>query len=261
MTLRVDRWIDLIDAAPLDEWITNTPNRRRHHIASHPDARSTRRAPDPTRKMLAMHAREFTAFNPVVSGGKTASRRRVTTRAIFKKRAPPVVEAPPPAKKSLFGGFGSRKTTGERQSETRDFEYNAAESKAEAYARIRKQRAMRKAEFEAKEKGGLSAALWKVTRALDFQEDIESDRGLLRAAKSMKKGDKMSTEQYGALRRKVGGTKSGFFGESVDVKGKYTDRGYVDEDEVGTSVLGQGFLGAVVVAVLATTVWVALQVP
>jgi hypothetical protein len=238
-------------------------NCRRHRIVHHNTTRAPRRAIDSSVNMHAMYAREFITSTPVVAARQTTSRRRVetTTRAIFKKRAPPVVEAPPPAKKSLFGGFGSRGSAAERQSEVRDFEYNAAETKAEAYARIRKQRAMRKAEFEAKEKGGLSAALWKVTRALDFQEDIESDRGLLSAARSMKKGDKMSTEQYGALRRKVGGTKSGFFGESVDVKGKYTDRGYVDEDEVGTSVLGQGFLGAVVVAVLATTVWVAVQVP
>ncbi len=37
----------------------------------------------------------------------------------------------------------------------------------------------------------------------------------------------MSDASAGALKRKVGGTKSGFFGETVDVKGKYTEEGYV----------------------------------
>jgi len=144
----------------------------------------------------------------------------------------------------------------------RDFEYNAQESMSESYARIRKQRARRKAEFEAKEKGGLSAAIFSVTRALDFQEDISADRGLLARAKSMQKGDKMSTEEYGALRRKVGGTKGGFFGESVDVKGKYVEAGYVDaESELVGDLAYAPFLGLVVFAVLATTVWVAAQVP
>ena len=66
--------------------------------------------------------------------------------------------------------------------------------------------------------------MWKVTSALDFQEDIEADRGLLSAAKNMKKGEKMDRAQYGALRRKVGGSKSGFFGESVDVKVRQSSR-------------------------------------
>ena len=181
-----------------------------------------------------------------------------TPHAFFKRKAPEPVAPPPPAPKKSPFGFGKKSV---EQQQPRDFEYDAAESKSEAYARIRKQRARSKAEFEAREKGGLAQALFKVTSALDFQEDIKADRGLLSAAKSMKKGDKMNAAQYGALKRKVGGTKGGFFGESVDVKGKYTDRGYVDEDDQGTAVVGQGFLGAVVVAVLATTAYVVSQVP
>ena len=107
-----------------------------------------------------------------------------------------------------------------------------------------------------------TALIFSVTRALDFQEDISADRGLLARAKSMQKGDKMSTEEYGALRRKVGGTKGGFFGESVDVKGKYVEAGYVDaESELVGDLAYAPFLGLVVFAVLATTVWVAAQVP
>jgi len=122
---------------------------------------------------------------------------------------------------------------------------------------------MRKAEFEAREKGGLSQALFKVTRALDFQEDIAADRGLLRDAKRMRKGESMSTEQYGALRRKVGGTKGGFFGESVDVTGKYRDSGWTKTNE-DTTTSDQSFaplLGIVLVGVIATLVLVAQQVP
>ena len=41
----------------------------------------------------------------------------------------------------------------------------------------------------------------------------------------------MSSDSASALRRKVGGTKGGFFGESVDVKGKYVDKGYVSSSQ------------------------------
>ena len=70
--------------------------------------------------------------------------------------------------------------------------------------------------------------------ALDFQEDIKADRNALAAAKRLKSGEKMSDASAAALRRKVGGTKSGFFGETVDVKGKYVEQGYVSSK--GTEV-------------------------
>ena len=41
----------------------------------------------------------------------------------------------------------------------------------------------------------------------------------------------MSDSSASSLRRKVGGTKSGFFGESIDVKGKYVESGYVSSRE------------------------------
>lgn len=83
---------------------------------------------------------------------------------------------------------------------------------------------------------GRSSIFTRVTGALDFQEDIKEDRGLLRDAGRMKKGDKMSREQYGALRRKVGGTGGGFFGETVEAKGAYVEKGYVPEDEGEESI-------------------------
>ena len=208
--------------------------------------------------MFTAHVAHF-----VVPGSKTkaTSSRSGTMRidAFWKKEAP---TTPPSGKESSSSGglFGKRQRKSSQQLQT-PVAYE--ETKTEAYARIRKQRAMRKAEFEAREKGGLSQALFKVTRALDFQEDIAADRGLLRDAKRMRKGESMSTEQYGALRRKVGGTKGGFFGESVDVTGKYRDSGWTKTNE-DTTTSDQSFaplLGVVLVGVIATLVLVAQQVP
>jgi len=113
----------------------------------------------------------------------------------------------------------------------RDVEYVYQESMSDAYARVKKQREMTKKKFEAKEKGGLSLFVFNALSAVNFEEDIEADRGLLAQAKRMGKGDKMSREQYGALQRKVGGTKGGFFGENIFAKGEYLDKGYVETAE------------------------------
>lgn len=191
----------------------------------------------------------------------TTKKKRSTklTRSFWKKEAPP--PPPPPPEKKRFSPFGNTKKTAASPPQQQQFAYE--ETKTEAYARIKKQRELRKAEFEARERGGLSQALFKVTRALDFQEDIAADRGLLSAAKRMKKGESMTTEQYGALRRKVGGTKGGFFGESVDVKGEYTDSGWTrtNEDTTTSDVAYAPLLGLVLVGVLATLVLVVQQVP
>ena len=78
----------------------------------------------------------------------------------------------------------------------------------------------------------LAHALAPAARAaLDFQEDIKADKAALAAAKKLKGGQRMSVESASALRRKVGGTKSGFFGESIDVKGKYVEKGYVSSKQ------------------------------
>jgi hypothetical protein len=129
------------------------------------------------------------------------------------------------------------------------------------YARIKKQRAKTKAKFEAQEKGGASLFFFNALSAVNFEEDIKEDRGLLAAAKRMGKGDKMSREQYGALQRKVGGTKGGFFGENIFAKGEYLDRGYVEKaEEQPVPVLGMGFLYGVLVAVLGATGYVVYAV-
>ena len=213
--------------------------------------------------MFTAHVAHFVVVPASSKTKGTSSRRSGTMRidAFWKKEAP--TTPPSPQKESSSGGlFGKRQRKSSQQQQPQT-PVAYEETKTEAYARIRKQRAMRKAEFEAREKGGLSQALFKVTRALDFQEDIEADRGLLRDAKRMRKGESMSTEQYGALRRKVGGTKGGFFGESVDVTGKYRDSGWTKTNE-DTTTSDQSFaplLGVVLVGVIATLVLVAQQVP
>ena len=164
----------------------------------------------------------------------------VVTRAFWKK-SPPADAAP--------------------AKNVRDVEYVPQESMTDAYARIKKQRERSKKQFEAKEKGGLSLFVFNALSAVNFEEDIEADRGLLASAKRMRKGDKMSREQYGALQRKVGGTKSGFFGENIFARGEYLDRGYVESaEEQPVKPLANGFLYGVLVAVLGTTAYVVVQV-
>eukprot|EP00227_Mantoniella_beaufortii_P016713 CAMPEP_0197585822 /NCGR_PEP_ID=MMETSP1326-20131121/8001_1 /TAXON_ID=1155430 /ORGANISM="Genus nov. species nov., Strain RCC2288" /LENGTH=268 /DNA_ID=CAMNT_0043150377 /DNA_START=69 /DNA_END=875 /DNA_ORIENTATION=- len=195
----------------------------------------------------------------------------------FGKKAAVVKAAPPPPPKSRFG-FGKKAPVVEEEEEEEerpslfgwgqkpvrqevpDFEYNSQETMTDAYARIAKQRAKTKKEFEMKEKGGVSLAMFKIMGAMDFQEDIEADRGLLKAASRMVKGDKMTSEQYGALKRKVGGTKGGFFGSNVFATGEYLEKGYVVKpEEEPTQPLGGGFLIGVLVAVLATTGYVVIN--
>ena len=175
-----------------------------------------------------------------VSGDRTALRARSANKASSKAKA-----RRGPVRKDPGGGV----------------EVVYEESKSEAYARIKKQRAKTKAKFEAQEKGGASLFFFNALSAVNFEEDIKEDRGLLAAAKRMGKGDKMSREQYGALQRKVGGTKGGFFGENIFAKGEYLDRGYVEKaEEQPVPVLGMGFLYGVLVAVLGATGYVVYAV-
>ena len=78
-------------------------------------------------------------------------------------------------------------------------------------------------------------------------------------ARGMKKGDKMDRETYGAVRRRIGGTKGGFFGESIEVEGKYTEAGYVvageDTDDTKTGLV---FAAAVITGLLGATAYVVL---
>ncbi|XP_058781387.1 uncharacterized protein LOC131655558 [Vicia villosa] len=70
-----------------------------------------------------------------------------------------------------------------------------------------------------------------VTDALDFaQPRSEQDAQLIADAReATKSGEKMSKEQYGALRRKIGGTYKDFFKSYVEVDGAYVEEGWVDK--------------------------------
>ena len=137
---------------------------------------------------------------------KTSSTSRgvaVKVNALFGKKKPEPPPPPPPPK-GPFGGLFGKQAPQEQQQQVRDVEYVPQETMTDAYARVRKQREKRAKEFEAKEKGGLSLFMFNALSAVNFEEDIEEDRGLLNAARRMGKGEQMTRDQYGALKRKVG---------------------------------------------------------
>lgn len=171
--------------------------------------------------------------------------------AIFKSKTKTVVEeAPAPPKKRGLFSFGAKPSPAGSKTASKTAKAGSKTAKAGSK--------MDKASMYEKKRGSLN----RIVGSFDLAEvRSKSDAELLYDAKYGKlKDGKMSREQYAALRRKIGGTAKDYWKDWIEVKGEYTDKGYVAKDEeTSTNVPALGFLVFVVVALLGTTAAVVTQ--
>jgi hypothetical protein len=186
-------------------------------------------------------------------------RSQVCTQALFTKKKPVVVEEEKPApKRSFFGAIKKSKAAPapvvEKSPGKTGFTLfgNSKKKTAPATTTKRTSTKVDKAAVYKKQESVLSAFDFSTARS-------QSDAELLYDARYGKlENGKMSKEQYAALRRKIGGTSKDFFKGWVDVKGEYTDKGYVAKEE-STSVPALPFLVGVVLALFGTLGYVVAQ--
>ncbi|KAG7671218.1 hypothetical protein Ndes2437B_g03833 [Nannochloris sp. 'desiccata'] len=208
-------------------------------------------------------------------------RSAVSFQALFTKKKPVVVEEEKPApKRSFFGGnkktsapapvvestpgktgftlFGSKKTAVpapvvETPSKTGFTLFGSSKKAVTKTATKTTTTKVDKAAEYKKQESILSAFDFSTARS-------KSDAELLYDARYGKlENGKMSKEQYAALRRKIGGTSKDFFKGWVDVKGEYTDKGYVAKEENPSAVPALPFLVGVVLALFGTLGYVVSQ--
>jgi hypothetical protein len=76
--------------------------------------------------------------------------------------------------------------------------------------------------FREAKKSGLWSDSQRNVRNNQAKDQRKSDSRLLYDARQMKKGQKLSKDQYAALKRKVGGTARDYFKDWVDVDGPHS---------------------------------------
>ena len=99
-----------------------------------------------------------------------------------------------------------------------------------------------------------------ILEAFDFsQARSQGDAELIARARGMRDGQKMSPEQYAALRRKIGGTAKDYWKGWVEVKGANVDRGYVVSADEATGLPPAAGLLALTLVGMLTVVGVVVQ--